>query len=199
MKETKTCTKCKIEKELKLFNKQKSTKDGLSSWCRDCFKEYNKKRYKANLKYEKTRSKQHRLTNPEYYKEYFKQYYKANLEKIKEYDKLWHREYRKTPKGKLDNNMRCLLYNIFKFNQKESLTLQKKVGYSVQELKNHFSKLFTDGMSWDNYGEWEIDHIRPVSSFNYTKESDPEFQECFSLKNLQPLWREENMAKGMKY
>ena len=48
-------------------------------------------------------------------------------------------------------------------------------------------------MSWDNYGDWHIDHIIPCAAFDLT---DIEQQKkCFNYKNLQPLWAEENLKK----
>lgn len=55
--------------------------------------------------------------------------------------------------------------------------------------------LFEDGMSWDNHGEWHIDHIKPVSLFNPKEKASV----VNSLKNLQPLWAHENLSKGNKY
>ena len=37
------------------------------------------------------------------------------------------------------------------------------LGCSIQELKRHLERQFAAGMSWDNYGEWHIDHIRPLA------------------------------------
>jgi hypothetical protein len=56
-------------------------------------------------------------------------------------------------------------------------------------------------MNWDNYGSggWEIDHIRPVSSFRFESTDDPEFRDCYALSNLQPLWRKDNMRKGARW
>lgn len=54
-------------------------------------------------------------------------------------------------------------------------------------------------MTWENQGKngWEIDHIRPCSSFNL---EDPEEQrKCFNYKNLQPLWAKDNMIKGDRW
>lgn len=67
--------------------------------------------------------------------------------------------------------------------------------YSFLDLKNDMVGKFTDGMSWDNYGDWEIDHIRPVISF--TKETP--IAEMNSLENLQPLWKIDNLKKGKKW
>ena len=51
-------------------------------------------------------------------------------------------------------------------------------------------------MSWDNYGEWEIDHIKPINSFYYQSTDDLSFKECWKLENLQPLWKCENKEKA---
>ena len=53
-------------------------------------------------------------------------------------------------------------------------------------------------MNWNNYGKWHIDHVRPDRSFNYKSVKDKEFQECWALKNLQPLWAIDNLKKGGK-
>jgi len=82
----------------------------------------------------------------------------------------------------------------------EGKSWQRIVGYSLMELKSHIENKFTEDMSWDKFmhGEIHIDHIRPVSSFSFKSYSDPEFKECWSLVNLQPLWAKDNMSKGAK-
>ena len=67
--------------------------------------------------------------------------------------------------------------------------------YTMAELMVHLESLFQPGMSWTNYGEWHIDHKRPDASFTYSSVIDPEFQECWALSNLQPLWASENLRK----
>ena len=73
------------------------------------------------------------------------------------------------------------------------------LGYSKYKLKDHLESQFTDGMSWDNIGEWHIDHIRPVASFNFTTTECEDFKKCWALNNLQPLWAFDNMSKGDKW
>ena len=51
-------------------------------------------------------------------------------------------------------------------------------------------------MSWDNYGDWHVDHIRPCASFDLTNEDEQRI--CFHYKNLQPLWGPDNLEKGSK-
>ncbi len=38
----KVCTQCGVEKELSEFYKDKTRKDGLRRWCKDCCKVYNR-------------------------------------------------------------------------------------------------------------------------------------------------------------
>jgi hypothetical protein len=56
-------------------------------------------------------------------------------------------------------------------------------------------------MSWDNYGAkgWSIDHLKPVSWFDYYTYSCLNFTKCWKLSNLQPKWNTENMEKGNRY
>jgi hypothetical protein len=63
---------------------------------------------------------------------------------------------------------------------------------------SHISPKFQKGMTWENYGKWHIDHIIPVSAFEFEKETDDQFRKCFSLNNLQPLWAHDNIVKGAK-
>jgi hypothetical protein len=90
---------------------------------------------------------------------------------------------------------RCILINSLKRfgKQKEDETI-KLLGYSAIQLKEYIESLFTEGMSWDNYGGWHIDHIKPVSSYD----SDTPVDVVNSLENLQPLWAFDNLSKGNK-
>lgn len=72
------------------------------------------------------------------------------------------------------------------------------LGYSVAELLEHLEKQFSRGMSWENVGDWEIDHIIPKSSFKYETVDCEEFRSCWALSNLRPLWKMENRAKKDK-
>jgi len=56
--ETKTCTKCKEEKTLSEFNKNKLRPDGLHSWCNDCKSEYNSEYNKRLIKHIKVNNGQ---------------------------------------------------------------------------------------------------------------------------------------------
>jgi len=73
----------------------------------------------------------------------------------------------------------------------EGCSSTEKLGYTLEEFKSHFESLFLDGMSWDNHGEWHIDHIIPVSKFPKDR-----ILELNALENLQPLWASDNLKKG---
>ena len=69
-------------------------------------------------------------------------------------------------------------------------------GCSISFLIGHLEARFQSGMSWENYGLWEIDHIKPVASFPLDTEESQ--RECCHYTNLQPLWAEENGSKNDK-
>lgn len=70
------------------------------------------------------------------------------------------------------------------------------LGCTIAAFRAHIEAQFRPGMTWENHGEWHIDHIRPCASFDLR---DPAQQrQCFHYTNLQPLWAAENMKKGAK-
>lgn len=71
------------------------------------------------------------------------------------------------------------------------------LGCPIRWLRKHLEWQFKPGMSWENYGQWHVDHIRPCASFDLTKLEQQ--QECFHYTNLQPLWAVENLKKGASY
>jgi len=75
----------------------------------------------------------------------------------------------------------------------KSKTTLELLGCSMDEFKLHIEKQFQNGMSWENYGEWEIDHIIPCSAFDLTIPENQ--QKCFHYTNCQPLLKIENRIK----
>lgn len=70
------------------------------------------------------------------------------------------------------------------------------LGCTIEEFKAHIEEQFTEGMTWDNHGEWHIDHIVPLK---YENPSIEEVAERLHYINTQPLWASENIAKGNRY
>ena len=76
----------------------------------------------------------------------------------------------------------------------------KLLKFSGPELKLHLESKFKPWMTWDNYGTmWQIDHKIPVSWFDFKSVDDKMFHECWSLDNLQPLSKVENMRKADRW
>ena len=68
----------------------------------------------------------------------------------------------------------------------------KSVGCNHPKLREYISSRFRPGMSWERYRQWEVDHVRPLSSARTIEEL---LMLCH-FSNLQPLWRNENLRKG---
>ena len=112
--------------------------------------------------------------------------------------RAYDRKRRECPLRRISECMAVNMRNSLR-RGKDGRSWESLVGYTRQQLKQHLEGLWQDGMTWANFGEWHIDHVRPISSFEYATYNDPEFLECWSIDNLQPLWAEENMQKGARY
>ncbi len=72
----------------------------------------------------------------------------------------------------------------------------RDLGCSVSELMAHLEIKFQPGMTWENWGSWHIDHIKPLASFDLTNRE--QFLIACHYTNLQPLWASDNLAKGAR-
>ena len=66
------------------------------------------------------------------------------------------------------------------------------IGCDHETLRDHISRLFTVGMHWGNYPQWEVDHIEPLSAGRTLRE----LVWLCRWANLQPLWKRDNLQKG---
>ncbi|WP_238908109.1 hypothetical protein [Achromobacter ruhlandii] len=101
----------------------------------------------------------------------------------------------RNPTERIANSVRARMWAALK--GKTSGACLSRLGYSLEDLRAHLERRFQQGMTWENYGKWHIDHIRPCASFDLTDAQ--QFAECWSLENLQPLWAAENVRKGARY
>jgi len=203
-----TCSKCKIEKDLTEYKKDKSKKLGRSSQCKECQKPYLKEYQSKNLKKWHEYSKKWRKNNPEKFKKINNQYYEnhkeEHLHRMKEwnmknpnYMKEWYiknkeevnkkrrEKWANDPTHRLRGNIRTRIYKSIKNKSNASFKL---LGCSIKEYLLYLEQQFTADMNWNNYGVyWEIDHTIPLSkggSFHYT--------------NTKPMTIPENRSKGNK-
>ena len=100
--------------------------------------------------------------------------------------------------GYLGGIVRGQVYRALK-HEKE-LSSQQYLGCDTQLLKEHIENQWDEKMNWDNYGEWHIDHIKPLK---YREEGElPSLEELTRrchYTNLQPLWAVDNIAKGNRW
>jgi hypothetical protein len=179
------------------------------------YRSRNKEKIKAKTKEYQSRPevRQHRSKcGTKYYQENIEHYKEWRLEycskpETKEYKRNYVRTKRQMDVSyRLHGNFSSLMKISLKkknINKNYNRTFDL-VGYTVEQLKEHLEKLWEPWMNWDNYGKyrvggekrWQIDHIKPRSSFKIVSLCDEEFRKCWALENLRPLEAVENMRKG---
>jgi hypothetical protein len=95
----------------------------------------------------------------------------------------------------LSRLIRSRIYNVLK-GLKKSAPTERLLGCSWQECRDHIEAKFQRGMTWENHGEWHIDHIIPCASFDLSDQAQQAI--CFHHSNLQPLWADENRRKAAR-
>lgn len=148
--------------------------------------------------------------NPETVNRHAREGARRNPEKMAARKKIYReanphiaREYqRKRRAGNVNQRVNDAMGNRFRDvlrSNKGGRSWKHLAGYDSHQLKAHLEVLFTDGMSWENYGQWHIDHIRPVASFDFSTDLLGAVRACWALSNLQPLWALDNIRKGKKW
>ena len=207
---TKTCSKCSKRKPLKEFYKQKSAKDGLYPYCKECVKE----RYKANAEHIKGKAKEHYKDNSEEIKEQKREHYKTNPGKFKERIAKWRADnpqkagkYRTKSWAKrkhifhIKNNhlLSNCAWAVIKGIRKVSPKLERATGKPTREFRKRIFSQLKLGMTRENYGTvWEIDHKISKAILRYGSFKDPNFRKLWCLENLRPMWKTDNRKKGAK-
>ena len=159
-------------------------------------KEGQRKYYLKNREKFLKKSKEYRLNNLEKTRIYQKEYKIKNKEAINKISRERDKIRRKTDiQYRISQALRVRLRLALKGKKKDK-RITDLLGCSILFLKDYLQSKFKDGMSWENHGEWHIDHIIPISSFDLTKES--ELKLACNYRNLQPLWAKENIEKGCK-
>lgn len=180
----KTCTKCNQIKPLTEYYKFRK---GYYPRCKHCCRAYSKKYSENN----RENLKKYRENNREKFMAYHKEYRKNNREKRRVYRK---QRYDTDIKFRIKALLRQRIKDALK--KKKSSRSMELIGCSILHFMKHLEKQFVPGMTWENQGEWHIDHMMPCASFDL---EDPEQQRrCFHYTNQQPLWAAENISKGDK-
>lgn len=203
------CKKCKSKKTKESYernkieiNKRRAEKrrenpQKVKAWWQD-WRVKNKDK-------EKDRHTKRRLLYPEKVKEEAARSQKKNKDHRNDYKRKWRNANKERIKDNMPSEQRlslCISGSIRDclYGNKNGRKWETLVGFSLKQLKKHLKRQFKPGMSWENYGKngWHIDHIIPISVFNFKVPEDRDFKRCWALKNLQPLWSEDNLKKSNK-
>jgi hypothetical protein len=199
----KECKKCLVVKPFDLFNKRSDSKDGFAHECRECSKNRGKLYCIKNETKIKNYQKEYYKNNTDNILERVRSYRVENIDNIREYD-CKRREGRKDYLNKYFKKRRQIdvLFKLSsnlrnrtrKFLKNKSKSTKEIIGIDLNELKSYLESLFVDGMTWDNYGYWHIDHIIPLSS----AKNEEELIKLCHYTNLQPLYAKDNIIKSNK-
>ena len=208
---SKKCSKCSKEFELtaEFWNRAAHCADGFHTQCKVCRKQIGSEYRKNNAQKVKAAVKKHYHSNKNQKKQYRdewyannpdynKNYYKKNKAKVNAHNaEYWRERYKSDSTFRLKHNFRRRFHHFLCGNI--TAQMERYIGCTWAELKTHIESLWLDGMSWDNHSidGWHIDHIIPVSSFDYGDgQLETSLKKCWHFSNLQPLWAEDNLAKS---
>jgi transposase-like protein len=219
----KSCSHCKVEKELSEFAKR--GKDKHKARCKACDANYQRERIKrikeeggeAYQKYLASHTK-YRLDHEDYQKDYRArvkeengQLYQTSLEQARMYKRRLQEEggeaYQNYLEVKKNTQRRRQSDPSVRFGDKMRAALSSKIknpnsnaqylGTPITLIRAWLEMNFHDGMTWENYGTyWHIDHTLPLSAWNL--EDEKECMLCFSWHNTRPLTRSQNLRKSTK-
>jgi hypothetical protein len=173
-----------------------------TSACKDGEYWVSPEKFESNTSYHAD----YRAKNPEVFLKSQRSFAERNREKLR----AEYREYRKNNWGKIiaHQSLRNKTDPVYSMAHrcrrriratvagrcKMSRRSEEIMGCKWDVLRSHIESKFTEGMSWDNISEWQIDHIIPLASANTVEDV---IRLCH-YTNLQPLWPKDNILKGHK-
>ena len=172
MNDTKSCRRCNIVKPLSEFNLDSKSKDKKQCYCKICNREKNKSWHS-----EPTNHKERKIKWIENRKEYL-----AN--------NVW---------ARIAYSIRLRNRHIVKrIDSVKDKTVQKWLGINREGFKQHMENLFKPGMTWENHGEWHLDHKKSLDKFKDNLTDKKCIDEANHYTNIQPMWAEDNSKKYNK-
>ena len=195
----KKCTKCLLIKNFEEFYKDKKSRDGRRSSCKNC-QDASNKDYLAKKSYDiKSYQKEYYQKNSDKLKAYRRDYYERNKVDINnKHAKYMCQKRRNDCNFHLASCLRGGLYKALKGLGKSAKTMAY-IGCDIEQLWRHLESKFKPEMTKENYGQWHVDHIIPLSSFDFTKDDKEEqLFLAWNYLNLQPLWKRDNLKKGSR-
>lgn len=178
----KTCSKCGDPKDESEFSSDPQKKSGLRPSCKACSKRWRDSKKLHRSAYQKKWYQDHRDQQIAYSGAY------------------WHRR-KGDSNFKLAHYLRSRVTKMLRRGQKAGSAV-RDLGCSIADFRTYLENGFYvhpitgEVMAWGNYGKWHVDHKRPLDSFDLTDRT--QFLQACHYTNLQPLWAEQNLAKGAR-
>jgi hypothetical protein len=201
---SKFCNTCKTLKSTSEFHARNNTACGTAPKCKTCLKQKHKKRYAEKREQILAKNAEWRRNNKDYILVKGQLSYYANIDRYKQ-NSVNNRENRNRrkierkasdPFFRLKMSWRELIRKAIKRNKgyRNSTKSTELLGCDIQTARKHLESKFKPGMSWENHGEWHIDHIVPL----HFATNETELIKLLHYENMQPLWAVENIRKGTK-
>jgi hypothetical protein len=192
---TKICKLCNLSYNVDEFYNKKISKDGKHIYCKTCMKNEKKQYYSQTKQTRSSYYKTYREQNKEYFNQYSHNHYHTKKELYREWERNRYKtdfpfRIKKVTSARISEALKT--YNTLKNNR----TIEY-LGCNMKEYTQYIENKFTQEMSWSNYGiYWEIDHIKPIDSFDLNIEEN--LYKCFNYTNTQPLEKTKNREKSNK-
>jgi len=148
---------------------------------------YKNKLKEKRLEHYKNNVEEERLKRKNYFK-------KNRLKERKKNDEWRKKKLKNDPIFRMKKNIRSRIIEYIKGKHLSERTFNI-IGLKYEEFKIYIENQFTDGMSWENYGKWDIDHIIPLC----TAKNEEEIIKLNHYTNLRPYWHEDNKKRNRKY
>lgn len=166
----KVCSKCGVTKSIDNFSSRKDSTHGFKDHYKECDSLYRKP---IDKKYRQENKATIRRKDLEYRK------------KRMEIDDLY----------KAKTIAREVIRKaISRGGYKKNSRTEQILGCDYETFKSHIESKFTEGMNWQNRGEWHVDHVVPISF----AASEEQLLKLNHYTNLQPLWEAQNLEKSDK-
>jgi hypothetical protein len=169
------CIECKA---ITPYKKMLINRGNIQTKCKACDSKGSKKRYSQNRKGRLATVKAYAQNNPNY--------------------KIYQKWYHSQPHQRIRGNLHKRIYQVLqKRNTEKSVHTISYLGCSLEFFLAWLEFRFTDGMEFDNYGEWHMDHCKPCNAFDLLQIEEQ--MKCFHWTNIQPMWGPENISKSDNY
>jgi len=181
-------------------------KEYMKQWHKD-----NPEKMAANIKRWRDKNPKKAIESSRRWKERNKQWYINYNKGLVLYRKIYYQIHKSDINERERNRRRTdLKYNLndrMTSSIRMALRGNKKgrkwedlVGYTLNDLISRLKVTMPEGYTWEDVlgGKLHIDHIVPISAFNFTKPEHADFKHCWALDNLQLLPARENILKSNK-